>query len=196
MSTSAITPTSTRIPTPGQTIGPFYGYALPFAGDSVLAAPGAPGTIRLHGTVTDGAGTAVRDALLELWQADENGRIARATGSLRRDGHTFTGWGRAATDDDGHYTFSTRAPGATKAGAPAFFALVVFARGLLHKLHTRAYLPDDAAALAADPVLAALPEPRRRTLIAEREADGSVRFDLRLQGTEETVFLDFGGPGR
>ena len=183
-------------PTPGQTVGPFYGYALPFAGDSVLSVPGAAGTVRLHGTVSDGAGTPVQDAILELWQADENGRIVRETGSLKRDGHTFTGWGRAAADDDGHYTFSTRTPGPTEEGAPAFFALVVFARGLLDKLHTRAYLPDDRAALAADPLLSALPEDRRRTMIAEREPDGSLRFDVRLQGDAETVFLDFGGVDR
>ncbi|QIZ98929.1 protocatechuate 3,4-dioxygenase subunit alpha [Leifsonia sp. PS1209] len=183
-------------PTPGQTVGPFYGYALPFAGDSELTPPGAAGTIRLHGTVTDGAGVPVQDAILELWQADEHGAVPRATGSLRRDGHTFTGWGRAATDDDGHYTFSTRTPGPTEQGAPAFFAVLVFARGLLDKLHTRAYLPDDETALAADAFLAALPEDRRGTLIAEREPDGSLLFDIRLQGDDETVFIDFGGDRR
>lgn len=187
---------STLTPTPGQTVGPFYGYALPFPGDSVLSVQGAQGTIRLHGTVRDGAGTPVQDAILELWQADENGDIVRETGSLKRDGHTFTGWGRAATDDDGHYTFSTRVPGPTEDGAPAFFAVLVFARGLLDKLHTRAYLPDDQAALAADPLLSSLPEDRRRIMIAEREPDGSLRFDVRLQGEGETVFLDFGRADR
>lgn len=187
---------STLTPTPGQTVGPFYGYALPFPGDSALSVPGAPGTIRLHGTVYDGAGAPVQDAILELWQADEHGEIVHRTGSFHRDGHTFTGWGRAAADDEGHYTFSTRTPGATQEGSPAFFAILVFARGLLDKLHTRAYLPDDETALAADPFLASLPEDRRRTVIAERESADSLRFDLRLQGDDETVFLDFGGLGR
>src|SRR5690242_17281782 len=84
--------------TPGQTIGPFFGYALPFARDSELVAPGSPGAVRLHGVVTDGAGAPVPDALLEIWQADAHGVVPTAPGSLRRDGWTFTGWGRASTD--------------------------------------------------------------------------------------------------
>ena len=93
--------------TPGQTIGPFYGYALPFDRGSDLVPPGSPDAIQFHGVVTDGAGNPVPDALLEIWQADADGEIPSATGSLRRDGWTFTGWGRAATDDAGHYSFST-----------------------------------------------------------------------------------------
>ena len=93
--------------TPGQTIGPFYGYALPFDRGSDLVPPGSPDAIQFHGVVTDGAGNPVPDALLEIWQADADGAIPSATGSLRRDGWTFTGWGRAATDDAGHYSFST-----------------------------------------------------------------------------------------
>ena len=93
--------------TPGQTIGPFFGYALPFDRGSDLVPPGSPDAIQFHGVVTDGAGNPVPDALLEIWQADADGAIPSATGSLRRDGWTFTGWGRAATDDAGHYSFST-----------------------------------------------------------------------------------------
>ena len=74
-----------------------------------------------------------------------------------------------------------------------FFSLVVFARGLLDKLHTRIYLPEDTQAHAADPLLSSLSEDERRTLIATREADGSLRSDIRLQGEGETVFLDYWG---
>src|SRR6476660_8307518 len=100
--------------TPGQTIGPFFGYALPFDRGNELVPPGSPGAIQLHGVVTDGHGKPVPDALLEIWQADADGVTPKATGSLRRDGWTFTGWGRASTDDEGRYIFSTVLPGATQ----------------------------------------------------------------------------------
>lgn len=176
-----------RAPAPGQTVGPFFAYALPYAGDADLVPAGHPGALRLHGTVCDGRGDPVPDALLEIWQPDQAGRVPREPGSLRRDGYTFTGWGRAATDAAGHYSFTTVAPGPTEPGRAAFFAVVVFARGLLDRLFTRIYLPDDPA-LAADPLLAALPPHRRSTLIAERDGDG-LRFDVALQGERETVFL-------
>lgn len=176
-------------PTPGQTVGPFFGFALAYAGDSELVPPEHPDAARLHGRVLDGAGEPVPDALLELWQADAGGNVVRAAGSVRRDGRTFTGWGRAATDDAGRYAFTTVEPGATDAGRPAFFAVTVFARGLLDRLFTRAYLPGQAR---LDPLLEALPEPRRSTLVATRDGDG-LRFDVVLQGEGETVFLGYSG---
>ncbi|WP_123023991.1 protocatechuate 3,4-dioxygenase subunit alpha [Mycolicibacterium stellerae] len=181
---------STLTPTPGQTIGPFFGYALPFDRDSELVPPGSPGAVRLHGTVTDGAGVAVPDALLEIWQADAEGAIPTATGSLHRDGWTFTGWGRASTDREGRYSFTTVEPGVSQAGSAPFFAVTVFARGLLNRLFTRAYLPGVQP--ASDPLLAALDDERRDTLIAEADELG-LRFDIRLQGDRETVFLRFPG---
>ncbi len=136
----------TQLPTtPGQTIGPFYGYALPYAGDAELVPAGHPDAVRLHGTVRDGAGEPVPDALLEIWQADPQGRVPQVAGSLRRDGWTFTGFGRAAVDAEGHYSFTTLRPGATEEGRAPFFAVTVFARGLLDRLLTRAYLPGDPA---------------------------------------------------
>ncbi|MDT5127880.1 MAG: protocatechuate 3,4-dioxygenase, alpha subunit [Mycobacterium sp.] len=176
--------------TPGQTIGPFFGTALPFAGDNHLVPPGTAGAIQLHGVVTDGDGTPVPDALLEIWQAYADGEIPSATGSLRRDGWTFTGWGRSATDGEGRYTFSTVVPGPTAPGSSPFICVTVFARGLLNRLFTRAYLPGDH--LAADRLLQSIPAERRHTLIARRDEHG-LRFDIRLQGDDETVFLRYPG---
>jgi protocatechuate 3,4-dioxygenase, alpha subunit len=180
----------TLAPTPGQTVGPFFGYALPFDGDSELVPPGTPGAIRLHGQVLDGAGQPVPDALIELWQVDTDGVVSREPGSLRRDGFTFTGWGRASTDNTGRYTFTTVAPGASVPGAAPFFAVTVFARGLLNRLFTRAYLPEDTRALDADPLLASLDRDRRETLVARPDQHGYA-FDIRLQGVAETVFLSY-----
>jgi protocatechuate 3,4-dioxygenase, alpha subunit len=183
--------------TPGQTIGPFFHCVFPYPGDSRLVDDAHPGAIRLHGTVYDGVGHPVPDALVELWQADPNGNIVQRTGSLRRDGSTFTGWGRSATDVAGHYSFTTLAPASVTAGRPAFFAITVFARGLLNRLFTRAYLPDGN--LDTDPLLANLSAVRRNTLVCVHE-NGSgrmtYRFDIHLQGGTahpETVFLTFRG---
>jgi protocatechuate 3,4-dioxygenase alpha subunit len=166
-------------PTPGQTIGPFFGFALPYERGSDLVPPTRPDAVRLHGRVLDGAGDPVPDALVELWQAGPDGTVPQAAGSLRRDGYTFTGWGRAETDRTGRYLFSTLRPG----GTSPYFALTVFARGLLDRLFTRAYLPG-----ASDGLLAAVPARRRRTLMAAADDRGFV-FDIRLQGEGETVFL-------
>ena len=178
-------------PTPGQTVGPFYGYALPFNKDNELLAPGSAGSIRLQGTVYDAAGEAIPDAILEIWQPDAEGNVVQRTGSLVRDGYTFTGWGRAAVGNSGVFTFTTVNPGPTKAGAAPFISVAVFARGLMNRLFTRIYLPENEEALAADPLLSSLDPERRSTLIARREADGGLTWDLRLQGGNETVFLDF-----
>lgn len=179
------------VPTPGQTIGPFYGYALPFEKGGELVNRAHPAAVRLHGVVYDGNGEVIPDSMLEIWQADENGNVASADGSLVRDGYTFTGWGRVPVDNVGHYTFTTVNPGPTEEGKAPFIMLTVFARGLLNRLFTRIYLPEDTEALANDPLLASLPEDRRKTLIAAREEDGSLRFDIRLQGEDETVFLSY-----
>lgn len=178
-------------PTPGQTVGPFFGYALPYDGGGDLVPVRHPGAVRLHGTVYDGAGEPIPDALIEIWQADETGEVPRDTGSRARDGWTFTGFGRAAVDPEGHYSFTTVLPGPTREGAAPFFAVTVFARGLLHRLLTRAYLPLDDVAAAADPFLSTVPQDRRRTLITRADEHGLV-FDIRLQGSDETVFLSFG----
>ncbi|WP_369148196.1 protocatechuate 3,4-dioxygenase subunit alpha [Streptomyces sp. R44] len=186
--------TTTGKPTPAQTVGPFYGYALPFPGGPDIAPAGHPDTLTVHGHVYDGAGAPVPDALLEIWQPGPDGDRSGATGSLRkdpvtgghagRDGITFTGFGRVATDADGRWAIRTLPP----AGAP-YLSVCVFARGLLHHLFTRIYLPGPGA--EADPLLASLPPERRATLLAAESAPRTLRFDVRLQGPEETVFLDF-----
>jgi protocatechuate 3,4-dioxygenase alpha subunit len=174
---------------PGQTVGPFFHLGLPYEGGNDLVPPGRAGAIRLHGRVLDGDGVAVPDAMIEIWQADPDGKVCRVPGSLRRDGWTFTGFGRAATDADGHYWFSTVEPGETQPGRPPFFAVTVFARGLLDRLFTRAYLPDTDV-YGADPLLEAVAPARRHTLVATRDEQGLV-FDIHLQGPRETVFLSF-----
>lgn len=176
-------------PTPGQTVGPFFHFGLCVDAGHELVSPGSAGALRLHGWVRDGAGEPMPDALIEIRQADADGSISTAEGSLRRDG-VFTGWGRAATDPGGHYSFTTVEPGPVGDGA-AFFAVTIVARGLLDRLFTRAYLPGQT-----DTFLNELEEHERSTLVAAREADGSLRFDIRLQGPEETVFVAFPGHRR
>ena len=182
-------------PTPSQTVGPFYGYALPFPGGGDVAPTGHRDTITVHGNVFDGAGEPVPDALLEFWQpAPDSSRTGRP-GSLRRDpvtggflgrnGVDFTGFARIATDPAGHYALRTLPPG----GAP-YLAVCVFARGLLHHLFTRAYLPDHPLR-ADDPLLTALAPTRRGSLLAAREDEKLYRFDIHLQGERETTFLVF-----
>ncbi|MEU4158372.1 protocatechuate 3,4-dioxygenase subunit alpha [Actinoplanes sp. NPDC026670] len=175
---------------PGQTVGPFFHLGLEYDDMNELVPPSHPKAVRLHGHVYDGAGAPVPDAVIEIWQADPQGHILRQPGSLRRDGWTFTGWGRAATDADGHYQFATLEPGPTEAGRAPFFAVTVFARGLLDRLFTRAYLPDDPATLGADPLLNAVAPERRGTLITTRSGSALV-FDIHLQGEAETVFLTY-----
>jgi protocatechuate 3,4-dioxygenase, alpha subunit len=175
-------------PTPSQNVGPFYG------GGGVAPA-GHPEAVTVHGYVHDGAGAPVPDALLEFWQG---GPGTGLPGSMRRDGVTgghlgrngvdFTGFGRIPTDADGHYTLRTLPPG-TPTGLP-YLSVCVFARGLAHHLYTRVYLAE-----GRDALLDALEPERRATLVARREEGGtghrSYRFDIRLQGDGETVFLEF-----
>ncbi|MFF0811271.1 protocatechuate 3,4-dioxygenase subunit alpha [Streptomyces albogriseolus] len=187
-------------PTPSHTVGPFYGYALPFPGGEDIAPLGHPDTVTVHGYVYDGAGRPVPDALLEVWGPDPRGEVPAVDGSMRRDpasgGHAgrngveFTGFGRIQTDADGHWYVRTLRPGARGRSAP-YLSACVFARGLLVHLYTRIYLPGDQAALDGDPLLTRLERERRDTLVAGTEGAGTYRFDIRLQGEGETVFLEF-----
>lgn len=185
-------PEQTMGQTPSQTVGPFFGYALPYVGGRAVRAAWRADAIRVHGTVYDGAAEPVPDAIVEIWGADAAGRPPSQRGSLDRDPHGFTGFGRDAVDRDGHYSFTTIKPGATRDGAAPYLLVTVFARGVMHHLFTRVYFGDEAEANAADALLERLSPERRSTLIAEADGAGSYRFDVRLQGDGETVFLDFG----
>jgi protocatechuate 3,4-dioxygenase alpha subunit len=182
---------ATFFQTPSQTVGPFFGYALPFDKGAELVPGHHRQAIRFHGTVLDGAGDPVPDALVEIWQADGSGVISREQNSLERDGFTFTGFGRIGTTLAGDFTFTTVKPGPVSPGAAPYILVTVFARGLTHHLFTRAYFPEDAEAHDTDTVLAAVPAERRGTLVSVADGDASYRFDIRLQGENETVFLDF-----
>ncbi|MFT4135991.1 protocatechuate 3,4-dioxygenase subunit alpha [Microbacterium sp.] len=183
-------PARTLEPTAGQTVGPFFAYGTTYPKKHEVAFPHSPGAILLSGAVFDGAGAPIPDCMVEIFGADRDGTVPRARGSFRRDDHTFTGFGRAFTTDEGRYEFWTRNPGSVAGEAP-FFAVIVFARGLPDKLHTRIYLPEDEAALAADPLLSTLDAGERATLIARRTPEGHLVHDLRLQGEKETVFLAY-----
>ena len=178
--------------TPSQTVGPFFGYALPYPGGPDVRAPWLHDAIRLHGTVSDGAGDPIPDAIVEIWGADAAGRPSTERGSFERDQHGFTGYGRAAVDRDGHYSFTTLKPGAASERSAPYLVVALFARGVLHHLFTRAYFDDEPEANAADPLLSRVDADRRDTLVARSDAPRSYRFDVRLQGDGETVFLDYG----
>lgn len=156
--------------------------------------------IRLEGQVFDGLGLPLRDVLVEIWQADANGVYpSQADTQGKQADPNFLGWGRAAADfETGVWSFDTIKPGIVPGRkgtqqAP-HIALVIFARGINLGLHTRVYFDDEAGANANDPLLNGIEwAPRRETLIAKRqERDGQVvyRFDIRVQGENETVFLD------
>ena len=165
--------------TPAQTIGPFFHGALCRAGDERLVEPSSPGALELTGRVVDGAGAAVTDALVELWATDGTTRA----------------FGRAPTDAAGEFRFTVRKPasipGPGESVQAPHLCVSLFARGLLHRLVTRIYFPDEAAANARDPLLASIVEPARRALLVARAAGPrALRFEITLQGPAETPFLD------
>jgi len=174
-------------PTPSQTVGPFFAFALLGTVGGELVPPNTPGAIRIEGTVTDGAGDPVPDAMVELWQANAEGRYLDAA-----DARGFMGLGRSGTEDDGRFSFLTVKPGAVRGadGVPQapHVDVFVFARGLLKHLVTRMYFPDEADANAADPLLSSLDPADAATLVAVPAGD-TLRFDIRLQGDGQTVFL-------
>jgi protocatechuate 3,4-dioxygenase, alpha subunit len=189
--------------TPSQTVGPYlhigltqgsYGAREIFSAN--LAATGLAGPhIRIEGRVYDGQGNIVPDAVLEIWQADDQGRYAHPADGRPLASNSFRGFGRCPTDKDGAFVFETIKPGAVPGPAGAVQAphinVGLFSRGLLKRLFTRIYFDGDPAN-AADPILALVPADRRRTLLAQsdRGKPGLFRFDVYLQGVNETVFFD------
>jgi protocatechuate 3,4-dioxygenase alpha subunit len=191
--------------TPSQTVGPFFKYGLTPDGKydwndaftNNLVTPDASGErICVKGRVFDGDDQPVPDAMLEIWQADAQGRFSDPRDKRALPNSTFKGFGRCGTDPNGDYAFETVKPGSVpdpdgKPQAPHLL-LAIFARGMLLHLYTRIYLGGEAAN-AADPILALVPADRRRTLIAVREpgaGNAVYRLDVHLQGDNETVFFD------
>jgi protocatechuate 3,4-dioxygenase alpha subunit len=183
------------LPTPAQTVGPYFIIGLPFEGDQELVPSDAADAIRIEGIVFDGDGSPVDDALIEIWQANRAGRYDHSEDT--RHGlpleNGFHGFGRCGTDVEGRYFFVTVKPGLVPAPGGGMQAphieVTVLARGLLKRLTTRVYFPDEEEANAADPVLSSLEPDRRSTLVA-RDDGRVLRFDIRLQGDGETAFLD------
>jgi protocatechuate 3,4-dioxygenase alpha subunit len=192
---------------PSQTAGPYVhigctpnATGLPFgAGDlgAQMITGDAQGTrITLTGRVFDGAGDVLRDAMIEVWQADAAGLFPSPLETRGTADPHFTGWGRTAGDmETGVYTFDTVKPGAVPLANGALQAphitLWITARGINLGLHTRAYFADEVEANAADPILTALPDPARLpTLMAQPQGDGVYLFDVHLQGDAETLFFD------
>jgi protocatechuate 3,4-dioxygenase alpha subunit len=206
-------------PTPSQTIGPFFHYGLPWKGGADLVGSSdmgaradlfpaahyllAPPAVRslpqgevieITGRVLDGKGAGVPDAMIEIWQANAAGRYC-SSGDARTqiplDPH-FVGFGRSSTSADGEYRFRTvrpgRVPGRGSELQAPHVAVSIFGRGLLNRLITRLYFADGEGN-DSDPVLSAVPEQRRKTLIATSVALGSWHLDLVLQGSDETVFF-------
>lgn len=180
-------------PTPSQTVGPFFRPALiggPIGAD--LVPRGTPGALSVEGVVLDGAGHPVGDALVELWQADPSGQYRSGADTRAPSVPPFSGFGRAATDDEGLFQFVTVKPGPVphpdgRTQAP-HVVMSIFARGLLKRLVTRMYFPDEEAANQSDPILSSLSTEERTTLVAHRTSRG-VAVEIRLQGPEQTVFF-------
>jgi protocatechuate 3,4-dioxygenase, alpha subunit len=183
--------------TPSQTVGPYFSMRLPWAEGPYVVPEGTPGAVTIYGRLLDGAGDPIPDGLIETWQADPAGRFAHPAdprGPVPDGDLAFRGFGRCPTGHDGSWKIVTLKPGPLPTGdgqteAP-HLTVSVFARGALDRSVTRIYFPDETTANDADPALQAVPPGRRWTLIAAPAGDHLLRFDIRLQGDNETVFFD------
>lgn len=189
--------------TPSQTVGPFFAYGLTSNGkyawndafSNDLVTPDASGErIRIEGRVFDGDGAPVPDSMLEIWQADAQGHFSDPQDKRALPNSSFKGFGRCGTGGDGEYAFDTIKPGAVpgpdgKPQAPHVL-MAIFARGMLVQNYTRIYF-DDEPSTATDAIMGLVPKDRRATLIARRVQGGGpvYRFDIHLQGDNETVFF-------
>jgi protocatechuate 3,4-dioxygenase, alpha subunit len=155
--------------TPSQTVGPFFAIGLGPTIGAHAVPEGTTGAVRISGQVLDGDGQPVRDALVETWQPE--------------------GVARSATDDEGQFAVLVLKPSSAAPASAPHIDVSVFARGLLTRLVTRVYFPDESAANDADAVLRTLTPEERATLVAVNDG-GGLRFDIHLQGERETVFFD------
>lgn len=181
------------IPSPSQTLGPFFRHGLERPAWSDLTLPDLAGErIRIIGTLLDGARAPVRDGMIEIWQAD-------AAGEYPGPASRFHGFGRACTDHEGRFAFITIKPGPVPALASGALQaphinITVFARGLTKHVLTRMYFADCTEANAADPILRSLGAAERLTITANRASDAAAtatyHFDIILQGERETVFFE------
>jgi protocatechuate 3,4-dioxygenase alpha subunit len=171
---------------------------LPWPDGPFVVPAGTPGAVTIIGRLYDGAGNIIPDGLIETWQAAPDGRFAHPDdprGPTPAGYRDFRGFGRCPTEPDGSYRIVTLKPGPLPTADGSIEAphldVSVFARGLLDRVVTRMYFPDEQTANAADPALSSIAPPRRRaTLIAVPEPGGELRFDIYLQGDRETVFFD------
>lgn len=182
--------------TPSQTVGPFFHYALPYAGGNVLTTRESKGQhIVIEGRVLDGAGEPVPDVMLEIWQANAAGKFDHPEDTQAKPvDPAFHGFGRIATAGDGTFRIETVKPGAVPGPGNSLqaphLATFVFGRGMLKQLLTRIYF-DDEAHNANDPVLGLVPEARRGTLIARKTNSSTYAIEIVLQGDHETVFFEY-----
>jgi protocatechuate 3,4-dioxygenase alpha subunit len=183
-------------PTPSQTVGPFFSIGLNGLNRANLADGNEGERVAIQGRVLDGDGQPVPDAVLEIWQADADGRYHHPEHTGPQNNATpFFGFGRIPTDEQGRFSFTTIKPGPVygpdgKPQAP-HLQISVFMRGLLRQLVTRIYFPDEPLN-ASDPVLQVVLESRRETLIARptKPEHNSLEWNVCLQGGNETVFFD------
>ncbi|MGQ7792826.1 protocatechuate 3,4-dioxygenase subunit alpha [Faunimonas sp. B44] len=190
--------------TPSQTVGPYFAYGLTaeqygyphdaLAGGKVADELCTGERIHVTGRVFDGEGVAIDDVMIEIWQADSEGRYLHPEDG-RASNSVFTGFGRygTGTDPQNRYLFETVKPGSVDGVQAPHINVILFMRGQLSHLYTRIYFSDEEEANGRDPVLQSVPEERRRTLVASREdmPIGTVyRFDIHMQGADETVFFD------
>jgi protocatechuate 3,4-dioxygenase alpha subunit len=163
--------------TPSQTIGPLYGFSLMFGGSDRTVAADDPDAVTIEGSVIDGAGNPLcyPNAMIEVWEGDQ--------------------FARTRSDRDGRYRATLRRPTAQKLpdgeSLAPHFNVIVFGPGILKPLHTRVFFPDEAEANSADPILQLVPQDRRDRLVAAEGDGATLRFDIYLQGPQETVFFDF-----
>jgi len=165
--------------TPSQTIGPFFRIGAAWMDTPHVVPADSADAIILTGHVLDGAGVPVSDAMVEIWQADPQGGFPP----------DWQGFGRCFTDDEGRFAFLTVKPGRVDARQSPHIDMSVFARGLLQRLVTRVYFPDEEDANSADPVLTSIEQPAARATLVAVGTPPDLRFDIHLQGDNETVFF-------